>query len=145
MHRSNDKIQTAEGSLIKSLPQERFLWRCYTLLASNKLTAVQSSQHERLCPKISLHKIKRQVQTIAFPTLKDRQNVSHCRLLRCSGGTIPLSSSREFLWSVLIQPSLMHEERVLLPAQSLVEQGWAGLIGPGCVSGLLLSTRSSAG
>lgn len=63
MHRSNDKIQTAEGSLIKSLPQERFLWRCYPLLASNKLTVVQSSQHWRLCHKISLHKIKRQVQT----------------------------------------------------------------------------------
>lgn len=63
MHRSNDKIQTAEGSLIKSLPQERFLWRCYPLLASNKLTVVQSSQRWRLCHKISLHKIKRQVQT----------------------------------------------------------------------------------
>lgn len=83
---------------------------------------VQSSQRYRLCHKISLHIIKRRVQTIACPTLKDSQNVFS--VLFASLQRRNDSSVQQQQVSIInVHPALPYarETRVLLHTQSLLE------------------------
>lgn len=84
---------------------------------------VRSSQRYRLYHKISLHRIKRQVQTIAFPTLKDSQNVCFSLLLASLQRRNDSSVQQQQVSIINVHPALPYawETRVLLHAQSLLE------------------------